>query len=83
MQERLLDVLNLSTNFHTDDGVVCAVNNLSFQVNKGESVCIVGESGCGKSVTSMSIMRLLKRVCISGRGEDARTSCGAIDGRDD
>ena len=60
MQERLLDVSNLSTNFHTDDGVVCAVSHLSFQVNKGESVCIVGESGCGKSVTSMSIMRLLK-----------------------
>ncbi len=59
MQEKLLDVSNLSTDFHTDDGIVHAVSNLSFHVFKGESVCIVGESGCGKSVTSMSIMRLL------------------------
>ena len=60
MQEKLLEVSNLTTKFHTDDGVVTAVSNLSFSVGKGESVCIVGESGCGKSVTSMSIMRLLK-----------------------
>lgn len=60
MQEKLLEVSNLSTSFHTDDGVVCAVSDLTFHVNKGESVCIVGESGCGKSVTSMSVMRLLK-----------------------
>ncbi len=68
MQDKLLEVSNLVTRFHTDDGVVTAVNNLNFQVNTGESVCIVGESGCGKSVTSMSIMRLLKepQAQISG-----------------
>ena len=60
MRERLLEVSDLVTRFHTDDGVVTAVNNLSFGVDAGERVCIVGVSGCGKSVTSMSIMRLLK-----------------------
>lgn len=71
MQEKLLNVSNLTTRFHTDDGIVTAVSNLSFSVKPGESVCIVGESGCGKSVTSMSIMRLLKAppAEISGRIE--------------
>jgi oligopeptide transport system ATP-binding protein len=55
----LLEVRNLETHFHTQDGVVKAVNGVSFHVNRGETLGIVGESGCGKSVTSLSVMRLI------------------------
>ncbi|GAB4444361.1 MAG: ABC transporter ATP-binding protein [Chloroflexi bacterium OHK40] len=55
----LLDVRNLQTQFHTQDGVVKAVDGVSFHVDRGETLGIVGESGCGKSVTSLSIMRLI------------------------
>ncbi|NJN14830.1 MAG: ABC transporter ATP-binding protein [Oscillochloris sp.] len=55
----LLEVRDLETHFHTQDGVVKAVNRVSFHVNRGETLGIVGESGCGKSVTSLSIMRLI------------------------
>ena len=55
----LLDVRNLQTHFRTPDGINRAVDGLSFHVNAGETVAIVGESGCGKSVTSMSILRLI------------------------
>jgi oligopeptide transport system ATP-binding protein len=55
----LLEVQNLETHFKTQDGVVKAVNNVSFHVDRGETLGIVGESGSGKSVTSLSIMRLI------------------------
>lgn len=55
----LLDIRDLHTHFFTQDGVVKAVDGVSFHVNKGEVVGLVGESGCGKSVTSFSILRLV------------------------
>ena len=59
MSANLLDVRNLSVSFHTDDGVFQAVDNVSLQVRRGEVVGLIGESGCGKSVTSLSILRLI------------------------
>ena len=57
--ERLLEVNGLRTHFHTRDGVVKAVDAVDFHVDRGEVLGIVGESGCGKSVTSLSIMGLI------------------------
>ncbi|HNS50460.1 MAG TPA: ABC transporter ATP-binding protein [Anaerolineae bacterium] len=57
--ELLLDIRNLRTYFHTLDGVVKAVDGIDFHVKRGEVVGLVGESGCGKSVASLSVMRLI------------------------
>ena len=59
MAEPLLDVKDLRTEFHTVDGVTRAIDGISFSLNAGETLGIVGESGCGKSVTALSILQLL------------------------
>ena len=59
MSRKILEIKNLRTRFHTEQGVVHAVNGINYSVNEGESLGIVGESGCGKSVSVLSIMRLL------------------------
>ncbi len=59
MAERLLDIQNLCVDFNTTDGVFHAVKNVSFSIDRGQTVALVGESGSGKSVTAMSVMQLL------------------------
>jgi oligopeptide/dipeptide ABC transporter ATP-binding protein len=59
VEEKLLSIKNLQTHFFTPEGVVKAVNGISFDVPKGKTLGVLGESGCGKSVTAMSILRLI------------------------
>lgn len=59
MSERILDIKNLEINFHTYAGDVKAIRDVSFHLDKGETLAIVGESGSGKSVTTKSLMGLL------------------------
>ena len=58
-EETVLDVKNLQTVFFTNSGLFRAVDDVSFTVRRGETLAIVGESGCGKSVTALSVMRLV------------------------
>lgn len=58
-QKPLLSIMNLNTRFHTYEGVVTAVDGVNIDVYQGETLGVVGESGCGKSVTALSILRLL------------------------
>jgi peptide/nickel transport system ATP-binding protein len=67
--DTLLEVKNLETHFSSEQGVVKAVDNVSFKIRKGETIGIVGESGSGKSVTSLSIMRLLSQNGKVAAGE--------------
>jgi len=76
MPAPLLQIDELKTHFFTRDGVVRAVDGVSFTIAPGETLAVVGESGCGKSVTSLSVMRLV--------ASPGRIVAGAIrfDGRD-
>ncbi|MGL6198519.1 MAG: ABC transporter ATP-binding protein [Lachnospiraceae bacterium] len=69
MAEKLLEVVNLRTEFKRDKSWLTAVNNVSFSINRGEILGLVGESGCGKSVTSLSIMRLLAKNSKISEGQ--------------
>ena len=74
MSDRVLNVKNLYIDIPVAGGVLHAVDGISLHVNRGETLCIVGESGCGKSLTSLAIMNLLPRKAL--RKVDALDLCG-------
>ena len=74
--ENILEVRGLKTYFHTEEGIVKAVDGLDFGLKKNEVLAIVGESGCGKSVTSLSVLNLIEHP---GKIEDGSIS---YDGKD-
>lgn len=70
MEEKILEVRDLTTCFRTERGLLKAIDGVSFEVHKGEILGIVGESGCGKSVTSQSVMRLYdEKYAVKYSGE--------------
>ncbi|TGU44562.1 ABC transporter ATP-binding protein, partial [bacterium M00.F.Ca.ET.152.01.1.1] len=68
----LLDVRDLETHFYGEESVTRALGGISFQVKKGETLGVVGESGCGKSVTALSILRLLPKLSARTVGGEVR-----------
>ena len=77
--KRLLDVKGLQVSFLTANGEVKAVRGVDFYLNKGETLAIVGESGCGKSVTVQTIMRLNPEPPAEIRGGEIRYTNGDVD----
>ena len=60
LSKTLLEVKNLKTSFNTEEGLIKAVNDVSFNIEEGQTFGVVGESGCGKSVTALSILQLVQ-----------------------
>jgi oligopeptide transport system ATP-binding protein len=73
----MLEVKNLKTRFHTREGVVNAVNGISYTVDEGETLAVVGESGCGKSVGMLSILQLLQQT--TGKVESGEALFNGVD----
>lgn len=73
----ILEVKNLRTRFHTRDGIVNAVNGISYTVGEGETLAVVGESGCGKSVGMLSILQLLQQT--TGKVESGEAFFNGVD----
>jgi oligopeptide transport system ATP-binding protein len=73
----ILEVKNLETNFKTDEGTIHAVNGIDFNLEEGETLGIVGESGCGKSVSMLSLLQLIPTPpgkIVGGVSEDPRSA---------
>ncbi|MBN1564181.1 MAG: ATP-binding cassette domain-containing protein, partial [Anaerolineae bacterium] len=66
--ENILEINNLKVHFKTLDGIVRGIDGVTFNVRNGETLGLVGESGCGKSVTAHSIMRLLPKIATIPEG---------------
>lgn len=77
MQNKLIDIKDLIIKFHTEDGVVEAVNKVSLSINEGETLGIVGETGAGKTTTALGIMGLVD--CPPGKVESGSIMLGNID----
>src|ERR1700757_832799 len=60
MTERLLEISGLKTHFDTDEGTVRAVDGVDLTIDRGETLGVVGESGCGKTVTAMTVLKLIQ-----------------------
>ncbi len=69
MSDLILEVKNLRTKYRTEDGIIYPVDDISFNVKKGQTLGIVGESGCGKSQTALSVMRLIQKPGIIESGD--------------
>lgn len=77
-EDILLDVRDLETHFYGEESVTRALGGISFQVMKGETLGVVGESGCGKSVTALSILRLLPKLTAETVGGEVRFQGGDL-----